>query len=171
MHHSHSENIKITYSENIYITLTLQNVDITFTENIYIILALRILTSLSESISLFLLQAFLHRVVALIMMCLLGFGSYFCFDNPGALQTDIKVAMNLTTAQFANLYSWYSWPNVVLPVVGGFLMDRVLGIRLGTMVFAFIICIGQGIFALGGFMDRLWLMELGRWETFWKIIY
>jgi len=96
------------------------------------------------------------------MMCLLGFGSYFCFDNPGALQTDIKVAMNLTTAQFANLYSWYSWPNVVLPVVGGFLMDRVLGIRLGTMVFAFIICIGQGIFALGGFMDRLWLMELGR---------
>ena len=105
------------------------------------------------------------------MMCLLGFGSYFCFDNPGALQTDIKVAMNLTTAQFANLYSWYSWPNVVLPVVGGFLMDRVLGIRLGTMVFAFIICIGQGIFALGWFMDRLWMMELGRWETFWKIFH
>jgi len=96
------------------------------------------------------------------MMCLLGFGSYFCFDNPGALQTDIKVAMNMTTAQFANLYSWYSWPNVVLPVVGGFLMDRVLGIRFGTMVFAFIICIGQAIFSLGGFLDRLWVMEIGR---------
>merc|ERR1719384_1411568 len=107
-------------------------------------------------------RSFCHRLIALIMMCLLGFGSYFCFDNPGALQTDIKVAMNLTTAQFANLYSWYSWPNVVLPVVGGFLMDRVLGIRLGTMVFAFIICMGQGIFALGGFMDRLWVMEIGR---------
>ena len=98
------------------------------------------------------------------MMCLLGFGSYFCFDNPGALQTDIKVAMNMTTAQFANLYSWYSWPNVVLPVVGGFLMDRVLGIRFGTMVFAFIICIGQAIFSLGGFLDRLWVMEIGRWK-------
>ena len=95
------------------------------------------------------------------MMCLLGFGSYFCFDNPGALQTDIKVAMNMTTAQFANLYSWYSWPNVVLPVVGGFLMDRVLGIRFGTMCFAFIICIGQAIFSLGGFLDRLWVMEIG----------
>ena len=100
------------------------------------------------------------------MMCLLGFGSYFCFDNPGALQTDIKVAMNMTTAQFANLYSWYSWPNVVLPVVGGFLMDRVLGIRFGTMVFAFIICIGQAIFSLGGFLDRLWVMEIGRWKLF-----
>jgi MFS family permease len=70
--------------------------------------------------------------------------------------------MNITTAQFANLYSWYSWPNVVLPVVGGFLMDRVLGIRFGTMLFAFIICIGQAIFSLGGFLDRLWVMEIGR---------
>lgn len=57
----------------------------------------------------------------------------------------------------------YSWPNVVLPVVGGFLMDRVLGIRFGTMVFAFIIVIGQGIFSFGAFVDRLWLMEVGRW--------
>ena len=57
-------------------------------------------------------------------MCLLGFGSYFCFDNPGALQSELKEAMNITTAQFANLYSWYSWPNVILPIIGGFLMDR-----------------------------------------------
>ena len=69
-------------------------------------------------------QALLHRLIALILMCLLGFGSYFCFDNPGALQSELKLAMNITTAQFANLYSWYSWPNVVLPVIGGFLMDR-----------------------------------------------
>ncbi len=31
------------------------------------------------------------RIIALVMMCLLGFGSYFCFDNPGALQSEIKV--------------------------------------------------------------------------------
>ena len=31
-------------------------------------------------------KAFCHRLQALILMCLLGFGSYFCFDNPGALQ-------------------------------------------------------------------------------------
>ena len=107
-------------------------------------------------------QALLHRVTALLLMCLLGFGSYFCFDNPGALQSEIKTSLNITTAQFSNLYAWYCWPNGVLPIVGGFLMDRVLGIRFGTMVFALFIVIGQIIFALGGFFDALWIMEIGR---------
>ncbi len=31
-------------------------------------------------------KSFCHRLIALVLMCLLGFGSYFCFDNPGALQ-------------------------------------------------------------------------------------
>ena len=81
--------------------------------------------------------------MALILMCLLGFGSYFCFDNPGALQTSIKDAMHINTYQFSNLYSWYSWPNVVLPIVGGYLMDSVFGIRLGTVIFAVFICLGN----------------------------
>ena len=76
-------------------------------------------------------------------MCLLGFGSYFCFDNPGALQTPIKDAMHINTYQFSNLYAWYSWPNVILPIVGGYLMDSVFGIRLGTIIFATFICIGK----------------------------
>jgi len=107
-------------------------------------------------------QALFHRIIALIMMCLLGFGSYFCFDNPGALQSEIKDAMNITTSEFSNLYSWYAWPNVVLPIIGGFLMDSVFGIRLGTMLFAFIIIAGQLVFSFGAFLDRLWVMELGR---------
>ena len=93
---------------------------------------------------------------------LLGFGSYFCYDGPGALQSEIKSNLNITTAQFSSLYAWYCWPNAVLPIVGGFLMDRVLGIRFGTMVFAMFIVIGQLLFALGGFVDRLWVMEIGR---------
>jgi len=107
-------------------------------------------------------QALLHRIIALILMCLLGFGSYFCYDGPGALQSEIKSNLNITTAQFSSLYAWYCWPNAVLPIVGGFLMDRVLGIRFGTMVFAMFIVIGQLLFALGGFVDRLWVMEIGR---------
>ena len=69
---------------------------------------------------------------------------------------------HVPTTVCRNVAPRYSWPNVVLPVVGGFLMDRVLGIRFGTICFAFIICIGQGVFALGGFTDRLWVMEIGR---------
>ena len=48
--------------------------------------------------------------------------------------------MDISTYQFSLLYAWYSWPNVILPLVGGYLMDSVFGIRLGTNIFAFIIC-------------------------------
>ena len=65
-----------------------------------------------------------HRFIALFLMCLLGFGSTFCYDNPGALQDNIKSDMGINTAQFANLYAWYSWPNVILCFIGGFLLDR-----------------------------------------------
>ncbi len=41
-----------------------------------------------------------------------------------ALQDNIKVDMEINTAQFANLFAWYSWPNVILCLIGGFLLDR-----------------------------------------------
>lgn len=31
-------------------------------------------------------ESFCHRAIALFFMCILSFGSYFCYDNPGALQ-------------------------------------------------------------------------------------
>ncbi|CDQ98763.1 unnamed protein product [Oncorhynchus mykiss] len=71
----------------------------------------------------------LHRIFVLLFMCFLGFGSYFCYDNPAALQTQVIQDMKLNTSMFMQLYAWYSWPNVVLCFLGGFLLDRVFGIR------------------------------------------
>lgn len=104
----------------------------------------------------------MHRFMALILMCLVGFGSYFCYDNPGALQDKFKSDLDLTTTQFVWLYSIYSWPNVILCFIGGFLIDRVFGIRLGTIIYMFILLIGQLIFATGGLINQFWLMILGR---------
>ncbi|XP_049432255.1 major facilitator superfamily domain-containing protein 1 isoform X3 [Epinephelus fuscoguttatus] len=104
----------------------------------------------------------LHRVVVLMFMCFLGFGSYFCYDNPAALQTQVLQDLNLNTAKFMQLYAWYSWPNVVLCFFGGFLIDRVFGIRLGTIIFSLFVCVGQVIFATGALVSRFWLMEVGR---------
>lgn len=103
-----------------------------------------------------------HRFIALFLMCLLGFGSTFCYDNPGALQDNIKSDMGINTAQFANLYAWYSWPNVILCFIGGFLLDRVFGMQLGTIIFATLVLLGQLTFALGGILNKFWLMEMGR---------
>ncbi|KAF7660405.1 hypothetical protein LDENG_00282370 [Lucifuga dentata] len=104
----------------------------------------------------------LHRIVVLVFMCFLGFGSYFCYDNPAALQRRIIQDMNLNTAGFMQLYAWYSWPNVILCFFGGFLLDRVFGIRLGTIVFSLFVCLGQIIFATGALVKHFWLMEVGR---------
>ncbi|KAF1394128.1 hypothetical protein PFLUV_G00023290 [Perca fluviatilis] len=104
----------------------------------------------------------LHRVLVLIFMCFLGFGSYFCYDNPAALQTQVIQDLSLNTKEFMQLYAWYSWPNVVLCFFGGFLLDRVFGIRLGTIIFSLFVCLGQVIFATGALVNRFWLMEVGR---------
>ncbi|RMC01909.1 hypothetical protein DUI87_21070 [Hirundo rustica rustica] len=103
-----------------------------------------------------------HRLLVLALMCFLGFGSYFCYDNPAALQTQVQRDMKVNTAQFMALYAWYSWPNVVLCFFGGFLIDRVFGIRLGTVIFSIFVCVGQVVFALGAFFNTFWLMEVGR---------
>ncbi|NWZ20502.1 MFSD1 protein, partial [Asarcornis scutulata] len=107
-------------------------------------------------------QRLAHRLLVLALMCFLGFGSYFCYDNPAALQTQIQADMKVNTAQFMALYAWYSWPNVVLCFFGGFLIDRVFGIRLGTIIFSIFVCVGQVIFALGALFNAFWLMEAGR---------
>jgi hypothetical protein len=64
------------------------------------------------------------RYFALIFMCLLSFGSYFCYDNPAALQDHFKKDLKISTSTFTAFYSWYSWPNVVLCFLGGYLIDR-----------------------------------------------
>ena len=35
----------------------------------------------------------------------------------------IKATLSISTSEFASLYAWYSWPNVFLPVIGGYLID------------------------------------------------
>lgn len=70
-------------------------------------------------------------------------GSYFCYDNPAALEDNIQDDMKISVTDYSLLYSIYSWPNVILSLFGGYLIDRVLGIRWGTVVFAFFIAAGQ----------------------------
>lgn len=103
-----------------------------------------------------------HRYIALVLICLLGFGNYFCYDVPGALETPIENAMSVGTSQFTSLYALYSWPNVIMCFFGGVLIDKVLGIRLGAIIFLAILVVGQLMFACGAFTGHFWLMQLGR---------
>ncbi|CAG9784352.1 unnamed protein product [Diatraea saccharalis] len=103
-----------------------------------------------------------HRFIALLLMCFLCFGSYFCYDTPGALADNFKDDAHLNTSQFALLYSIYSWPNVILCFIGGYLVDRYFGVRLGTVIYMVIVFVGAIVFALGAYINAFWLMILGR---------
>ncbi|XP_062521615.1 major facilitator superfamily domain-containing protein 1-like [Corticium candelabrum] len=103
-----------------------------------------------------------HRFIVLIFTCFLNFGSYFCYDNPAALQTEIQQDMGVSYSKYLLLYSLYSWPNVILCFIGGILIDRKLGLRWGGIVFAGFVLLGQILFALGALFNSYLLMEIGR---------
>ncbi|XP_053404412.1 major facilitator superfamily domain-containing protein 1-like isoform X2 [Mercenaria mercenaria] len=104
----------------------------------------------------------LHRYLILIIMCFLSFGSYFCYDNPAALQDNMTRDLKISVGKFMGFYSWYSWPNVILCFFGGFLIDRVFGVRVGAVIFSLFVTAGQIVFATGALVNKYWLMCVGR---------
>lgn len=67
------------------------------------------------------------RWVILVLGCLMMVGSYYCFDIPAALKTQIDDYMGDPDdyeVQFSLLYTLYAAPNVILPFFGGYLVDR-----------------------------------------------
>jgi len=65
------------------------------------------------------------------------------YDNPAALQDIMISVLKIDTGKFMTFYSLYSWPNVILSFFGGFLIDRVFGVRWGAIIFCGIVTIGQ----------------------------
>lgn len=106
------------------------------------------------------------------LLCMALFASYYVFDVPAATENalsaafegkinDTSVCINGTeqntgsseSAQAFNnnfnlLYSVYSWPNVILPFLGGVITDK-LGVRLMGVIFMSLMAFGQLIVALG----------------------
>ena len=47
-----------------------------------------------------------YRYIGLFFICCVNFGTYFCYDNPAALQDNFKSDLKISTATFAGFYSW-----------------------------------------------------------------
>lgn len=58
--------------------------------------------------------------------------------------------------------SLYSWPNVFLCFISGYLVDKILGNRLAAVIFLSVITIGQLIFGLGAYFNQTIVMYFGR---------
>lgn len=101
------------------------------------------------------------RWIVLLLACFTNFGNYFSFDNPQAVQSALNDEMNLSSLQFNMLYSIYSLPNIVLPLFGGLIIDRI-GVRVALAFFPVILIIGQTIVTIGAAKGSYGVMLAGR---------
>jgi len=92
---------------------------------------------------------------------LINFALNYSSNNPQALQPAVEDFFQIGDAEFNILYSVYSLPNIILPLIGGVLTDY-LGVRFAVNVFGTIVVIGQGIFALGAYKESFNVMIAGR---------
>ena len=81
------------------------------------------------------------RWVLLFMACCFLLGSYYCYDNPGVIETQLEKQFNIDSTTWSLLYSVYSYPNMVLPFFGGVMLDK-LGIRVGLILFTVVLTAG-----------------------------
>lgn len=111
------------------------------------------------------------RWYVLAVACFLTFGSYYIYDFPGSIGSGSgNTIENLfkehgypyTESMNQYLYSVYSWPNTVLSVVGGLLIDKYLGLRRAMLLFTLLILGGSLIFYMGVRHTMYWMLILGR---------
>ena len=86
----------------------------------------------------------------LFMACCFMLGSYFCYDNPGPLETQLERDLHIDSTKYSMLYTVYSVPNMILPLFGGIFLDRI-GIRSGLILFTIVLTLGQLVFMMGGY--------------------
>ena len=103
-----------------------------------------------------------YRYIVLILVCTVKISQNYIYDIPAGLEQVIIQTLNIDVSRYTILYSIYSWPNIIFTVIGGILVDRILGMRLGLLLFMSVSTIGQLVMALGGFFDMFWLMVVGR---------
>src|SRR5438046_2051122 len=94
----------------------------------------------------------------LIFCCFLPFGSYYIYDFPGAIGTGphntIQAKFEAAGQEYTQemnqlLYSVYSYPNTVLAIFGGLLIDKFLGLRKAMFLFTALVFLGALLFWVG----------------------
>jgi len=101
------------------------------------------------------------RWVILAMASTINFALNYSSNNPQAFQPSVESFFDIGDAKFNLLYSVYSVPNIILPLIGGYLTDR-LGVRFSINIFGSLIIIGQSMFTYGAYKEDFNLMVFGR---------
>jgi MFS family permease len=102
------------------------------------------------------------RWTVLALSCVMMIGSYYCFDIPSALKTQIGDYMGTSKSDYENyfalMYSLYAIPNVILPFFGGYFVDK-FGQCYSLLVCTIFLALGQCVVAIG-FTFKSWFLIL-----------
>ena len=91
------------------------------------------------------------------LTCTGSVGIYFGYNIIGATAPNLEVApYHLDSESIGGLAAAYSIPNMIMPLFGGFITDR-LGVRLATVVYSAVVALGAACFwlTLGHHADEL----------------
>ena len=77
------------------------------------------------------------------------------------MERRIEAQFGVTQTQYSMLYSSYSFPNMIVPICGGLILNTI-GKGCGLFFFSTTITVGQLICAVGGWVNSFWLLVLGR---------
>ena len=104
------------------------------------------------------------RWIILLLSCVMMVGSYYAYDIPAALKSPLDDYMGNPDdfeTLFSLLFTVYSIPNTILPLLGGYIVDR-FGFRLCAILFASLTTAGQAILCVGISVKSWPLMFVGR---------
>jgi MFS family permease len=89
------------------------------------------------------------RWVVLVLISLAMFGNYYVYDSISPLADVLKAQLGFTDANIGLLNAIYSFPNIVMVLLGGIVIDRI-GTRRATLLFGVLCFAGAALTALSG---------------------
>ena len=98
------------------------------------------------------------RWVVLIFISLAMFGNYYIYDSISPLALALKTQLNFSDSDLGLLQGIYSFPNIIMVLIGGLIIDRI-GTKKASLIFSFFVFLGAFITVLKG---DIILMATGR---------
>lgn len=84
-----------------------------------------------------------------VFISLAMFGNYYIYDSISPLADLLKTQLNFSDANIGLLNAIYSFPNIIMVLVGGIIIDRI-GTRISVVIFTFLVMLGSLLTAIKG---------------------
>ncbi|ORZ32212.1 hypothetical protein BCR44DRAFT_1243063 [Catenaria anguillulae PL171] len=105
------------------------------------------------------------HLLVILCGCILLFGEFYCYGLPAALNVPLRALLGSDYSAFQwqlNLmYTVYSMPNLLMPLIGGALYDR-FGARVMLLTFSLLVVLGSSLFWAGVALHSFPLLLVGR---------